>query len=356
MNKTPDFAGSGNDPNTTNNSQLILTNNNNPNITSNTNNNIKKSIIHSNSSMNLQLQSKSINDRISRKIKNDENNKNNIIENSYYSPSGILANSYHFGVNLPGNASGDFNNNFHNTNNNHNNSNNHGSGFSSSFRNKNTNSENTISPLILKVNNETMQIKKLPINDINSSHFTNENNSMTRSLTDKRIEVNNYSKRKNFNINNKTSEEENLNNNGNKRVLSDKLSKLLNCNKESYIYNNISNANNIKPNNHTDNNNVYSNNSNFNLSNNANKSLNNINSNFNNPGIINSKTIATDNNLSNQFKSKNYVKKVVHRSLAGKTENGSTKTNQDNFVIMENILNCEDYRIYGVFDGHGNSI
>ncbi len=51
---------------------------------------------------------------------------------------------------------------------------------------------------------------------------------------------------------------------------------------------------------------------------------------------------------------KKYVKKLSFKTEAGKNENGLTKINQDNFVIMENIFNNEDYKIIGVFDGHGN--
>lgn len=384
MNKTPDFAVSGNDPNLTNNSKLILTNNNITNITSfttnnnNTNNAIdtgKKSITsnskikihplklnsnqdsqgplkHSNSLMNMQ--SKSNISGLSRKMnveeKNNNNNKKNNVENSFYSTSGILANSNPFGTNIAGNGSKDFGSKF-NTNNNINVNSNNNSNYSSGFLNGNSNSnfnnksnERNLSPVNTKVNSEKIQIKKLRIKDNNmnnqlSNLNNNENNEInynSGSLSDKRIEVVNYSKIKNLN------EEEN--GIGNKRVLSDNLSKLFNSNKEgNNNNNNLNSINKFGANLAKNTTNSLNNNSNF-----YNNSLNN-NSNF----IKSSKSISIDNNLSNQIKNKTHVKKVAHRSLAGKTENGSTKTNQDNFVIMENILNCEDYKIYGVFDGHG---
>ncbi len=58
-------------------------------------------------------------------------------------------------------------------------------------------------------------------------------------------------------------------------------------------------------------------------------------------------------NPNNLIKGKSFIKKYAFTSLAGKTDSGAAKTNQDNFVIMENILNLEEYRIYGIFDGHG---
>jgi len=52
---------------------------------------------------------------------------------------------------------------------------------------------------------------------------------------------------------------------------------------------------------------------------------------------------------------KKYVKKFYYKSQPGKNENGLSKINQDNFLIMENILNNDEFRIFGVFDGHGNT-
>lgn len=390
MNKTPDFAGSGSNPNTTNNSQLILTNNNITNIATNSyNHNINNNINNrntnlnsnskinplkissnssleaegllkqSNSSANTQLQSKSTISRLYHKINADEaaigiKNNSSIIENSYYSTSGMLVNSNPFGANLTGNASRDFGNKF---NGNSNGTNiNHSDGFaihnnSSNYSSKNK--ENLVSPVLGKKNSDKLQIKK----SVGSESQSSDTNDLeSASLSDKRIEVVNYSKNKNNNYNSNSNrikaEEEESGNNGKKKILTDKLSKLFNSNKDNNNYN----ANNNNANNNVN----FSNSFNYNISKGTYNSLNNVNNTNNNsivsnPNVIkSSKTIVPDSNLNNQFKGKNHVKKVAYRSLPGKTESGLTKTNQDNYVIMENILNCEEYRIYGVFDGHGN--
>jgi hypothetical protein len=373
MNKTPDFTGTRNNPDTTNNAHLNLTNNkmnsiainnniiNDKSITLNSGTKINTFKISSNSGLeaegflkysnslsNSQLQSKSNISHLSRKINSNEeilNSKNNNLnENSHYSTTGILAHPNDFmGANINGNASIDFTNKFKINNK-------PGAGFANNIfnSNNNKNNENTASPSVHKNNSEKLQVRKLLIKENNGNnhhnyHSNNENHSKAGSLSDKRIEIIDYSKSKNMNSKSIKADEEEKGNNGIKKVLNDKLSKLFN-NKES-------NLNNIT---HYDN----GNNSNFSMPKNSNNYLNNHNNNFSiasNPNVIkSSKTIAFDKNLNNQIKGNNYVKKVAFRTLAGKTENGSTKTNQDNFVIMENILNCEDFKIYGVFDGHGN--
>lgn len=42
------------------------------------------------------------------------------------------------------------------------------------------------------------------------------------------------------------------------------------------------------------------------------------------------------------------------KSKAGRQYDGTTKTNQDSFLIKSKILGLENYGIYGVFDGHGS--
>jgi len=79
---------------------------------------------------------------------------------------------------------------------------------------------------------------------------------------------------------------------------------------------------------------------------------NNINSFLNNGDPANN----TNNNFSFIPPKKKLVKKLSYKSQAGKNDNGLTKINQDNFLIMENILNNDDYKIIGVFDGHGKLI
>lgn len=42
-------------------------------------------------------------------------------------------------------------------------------------------------------------------------------------------------------------------------------------------------------------------------------------------------------------------------SQAGLNYNGKTKTNQDNYVFLESLLNVKHFDIFGVFDGHGTN-
>ena len=44
------------------------------------------------------------------------------------------------------------------------------------------------------------------------------------------------------------------------------------------------------------------------------------------------------------------------KSRAGMNYDGTRKTNQDNFIAKTNLLNLEEYHIFGVFDGHGSYI
>lgn len=78
--------------------------------------------------------------------------------------------------------------------------------------------------------------------------------------------------------------------------------------------------------------------------------INNINSIFNRDSL-NSYIIDPEKNpiISN----KKHVSKYAFKSQPGKNENGYTKTNQDNYLIMENILNSQEFKIFGVLDGHG---
>jgi serine/threonine protein phosphatase PrpC len=41
------------------------------------------------------------------------------------------------------------------------------------------------------------------------------------------------------------------------------------------------------------------------------------------------------------------------KTRAGVNYDGTRKTNQDNFISKTNLLNLEDYHVFGVFDGHG---
>lgn len=195
----------------------------------------------------------------------------------------------------------------------------------------------------------------------------NLNNSINAS------KVNNFIKKKeenNNNMNNEFKKDNDNNNNKNKNIsikFSDK--------KNSPTNYKIISRNNLNSKNNTINQNNTNNNFSFNSSKTPEKEkkfINNPleNSISNNLNIINlnSKTSLIDingnltyfyalKNLQNQnalfANGKQIVKKAAFKSFAGKTENGNTKTNQDSYLLMENILNCEDYFIYGVFDGHG---
>ena len=50
---------------------------------------------------------------------------------------------------------------------------------------------------------------------------------------------------------------------------------------------------------------------------------------------------------------KKWIRKISFKSQAGKNETGNYKTNQDSYLIMDNILNNEEFKIFGVLDGHG---
>ena len=57
------------------------------------------------------------------------------------------------------------------------------------------------------------------------------------------------------------------------------------------------------------------------------------------------------------YKNKNQKSKVQFchgDSLAGLNDNGSVKTNQDRYIIKQNINDIENYNLFGVLDGHGN--
>lgn len=70
---------------------------------------------------------------------------------------------------------------------------------------------------------------------------------------------------------------------------------------------------------------------------------NNSNSNLNITSSLNN----------NNFTKRKWVRKISFKSQAGKNDCGMLKTNQDSYLIMDNILNNEEFKIFGVFDGHG---
>lgn len=94
--------------------------------------------------------------------------------------------------------------------------------------------------------------------------------------------------------------------------------------------------------------------------NNNKDSDNNLNMfNHNNLNELNGSDNAENANINNfafvPYKKK-FVKKFGYKSQPGKNDNGLSKVNQDNFLIMENILNNDEFKIFGVFDGHGKKI
>lgn len=141
-------------------------------------------------------------------------------------------------------------------------------------------------------------------------------------------------------------------------ALNESTSKILNNNN-----NNSNNSNNLHNNNV-----IYKNsknskgkendhNNNQNTSNIANaNSISNINNNSNANNLTNFNLNEANNFFFNQTHKKRNIKKIAYKTQAGKNENGLTKINQDNYLIMENILNSEEFKIFGVFDGHGIAI
>jgi serine/threonine protein phosphatase PrpC len=62
------------------------------------------------------------------------------------------------------------------------------------------------------------------------------------------------------------------------------------------------------------------------------------------------------NNCNNYTKKKvSYIKNFAYKSQAGKNEHGYTKINQDSHVVINKVLNLEEFNIFGVLDGHGSN-
>ncbi len=64
------------------------------------------------------------------------------------------------------------------------------------------------------------------------------------------------------------------------------------------------------------------------------------------------KDLNLNQNLSPKHK---IIKNFFYRSQPGKNDDGLSKINQDNYLIMNKIFNLEDYNIFGILDGHGNN-
>lgn len=52
-------------------------------------------------------------------------------------------------------------------------------------------------------------------------------------------------------------------------------------------------------------------------------------------------------------KRSNFIQKYACKSKAGMTYDGSTKINQDSYLIKTKIFELENFHVFGVFDGHG---
>ncbi len=50
------------------------------------------------------------------------------------------------------------------------------------------------------------------------------------------------------------------------------------------------------------------------------------------------------------------VAKFSYKSNPGIKSDGRHKTNQDNFIALTNLLNLDNYSIFGILDGHGTYI
>ena len=54
-------------------------------------------------------------------------------------------------------------------------------------------------------------------------------------------------------------------------------------------------------------------------------------------------------------KDKNYFKKCIYKSIAGKDSLGNRKINQDLYLVQINFINIEGFNLFGVLDGHGEN-
>jgi hypothetical protein len=66
-----------------------------------------------------------------------------------------------------------------------------------------------------------------------------------------------------------------------------------------------------------------------------------------------SKEICIHNNIVKPSENKSIINSYLTSSRAGNTADGISKTNQDNFLAWPNLLNVDNFHIFGVFDGHG---
>lgn len=68
--------------------------------------------------------------------------------------------------------------------------------------------------------------------------------------------------------------------------------------------------------------------------------------------VQNKKNIELKKDLKNNVKRRKKLIGYNYLSIAGKN-NGNKKVNEDNYLIVKNVNGCEEIKIFGVFDGHG---
>ena len=62
-----------------------------------------------------------------------------------------------------------------------------------------------------------------------------------------------------------------------------------------------------------------------------------------------------EKNIEEFDKERNYFRKCIYKSIAGKDSFGNRKINQDLYLVQINFINIEGFNIFGVLDGHGES-
>ena len=73
--------------------------------------------------------------------------------------------------------------------------------------------------------------------------------------------------------------------------------------------------------------------------------------------ISKTKRISKRENGNNEeyTKEKNYFRKCIYKSIAGKDSLGNRKINQDLYLVQINFINIEGFNLFGVLDGHGEN-
>jgi hypothetical protein len=61
----------------------------------------------------------------------------------------------------------------------------------------------------------------------------------------------------------------------------------------------------------------------------------------------------TKNNKEENKLNSKIISNLALKTKPGTNDYGFTKTNQDNYIMAENIFSMDNYSIFGVLDGHG---